>query len=170
MKILKDYPFLLQSDYGEALDCTLTSITGVIKYQFKYAPAPDNIYEIVEHIAKRNFYNGKKWGTPNICISNIIRDSIKVISGSAFTTRSGFFKGIGFTFYTFKSCIDNNVPVIITTKNIKNTKYKNHAVIVIGYDEEDELLFISDNWEKKDKVINYSDISFFSSINYVSLL
>ena len=50
---------LLQSDYGEANDCTLTSITTVIH---SWLPSLDvnMIYNQVENIAKQYGYSGVK--------------------------------------------------------------------------------------------------------------
>lgn len=61
---------LLQKDYGDDLDCTLTSITECIMYYSKNL-TDAKIYPVVEKIAKKYFYNGKQFGTIPVFIKNI---------------------------------------------------------------------------------------------------
>ena len=68
---------LLQNDYGEANDCTLTSITCVIRWMRPSVSAND-IYNQVEKTAKNYGYKGN-YGTPTLVIKGIYQKIIKKI-------------------------------------------------------------------------------------------
>ena len=61
---------LLQKNYGEDLDCTLTSITECTMY-YSNGLIDTEVYPIVEQFAKKCFYNGKQYGTIPVFIKNI---------------------------------------------------------------------------------------------------
>jgi hypothetical protein len=68
-------PCLLQKDYGDLNDCTLTSITAIIKF---YNPTLNvqNIYDSVYSIAKMYGYTGS-YGTPTITMGTIYNKVLK---------------------------------------------------------------------------------------------
>lgn len=71
--LIKNFQPLLQKDYGLASDCTLTSLTSCLYY---YLPDmnPLQLYPMVEDSAKKYFYDGNSYGTPNVMIKAIYDD------------------------------------------------------------------------------------------------
>jgi hypothetical protein len=61
----------LQNDYGEASDCSITSMTATIRYYLNNSLAPLDIYNQVERYAKCYGYNGVKRGTNPLTIKKI---------------------------------------------------------------------------------------------------
>ena len=165
MSILNNFKPLLQNDYGDPLDCTLTSITASTMYVLNRED-DKLIYSVVERTARQYGYSGVKYGTFAVTIKPIWERVLKELNTSHKKVALRAFKGIGYTFETIKKELDLNNPVLLSFSVIKNTKYKNHTVTIIGY-EDDYRLIIYDNWNKKPVSINYSDISFNSSIDYI---
>ena len=168
MITLNNFKPLLQNDYGDPLDCSLTSITASTMFVLNRED-DKNIYDIVETTAKKYGYSGIKYGTFAITIKPIWENVLKTFQGNIPQFRKvaiRTFKGIGYTFETIKKELDSNNPVLLSFSVIKNTKYKNHTVTIVGY-EEGYRLIIYDNWIKRPVTIYYSDISFNSSINFI---
>ena len=169
-KEIKEVMGLLQKDYGELQDCTLTSATAMLQYYTK-----DNIwkiYHIVEQYAKKRGYKGDV-GTNPIVIRYILLDLIKYykLKKSAY---SAYLKNLAFNFDSIKKLIDNNIPVILNISNDGRGYYKDHSVLIIGYEEykttnnqKIQLLKIKDNWDIQTSYLDFSKMSVFSSINYM---
>lgn len=164
MPSLINFKPLLQKDYGDLLDCALTAITASTLYVLNRED-DKNVYNVVEKIAKRYGYSGTKYGTFSIAIKPIWENTLKKFKNNKKVSMR-MFKGIGYTFETIKKELDSNNPVLLNITVIKNTKYKNHTVTIVGY-EPNYKLIIYDNWVKKPVIINYSDITFNSSINFI---
>ena len=165
MSILNNFKPLLQNDYGDPLDCALTSITAATMYVLNRED-DKNIYNVVEKVAKQYGYSGTKYGTFAIAIKPIWENVLKKLQYKNTKVSMRIFKGIGYTFETIKKELDSSNPVLLNVTVIKNTKYKNHTITIVGY-ESNYKLVIYDNWIKKPVIINYSDINFNSSINFI---
>lgn len=165
-KLITNIEPLLQDDYGGVNDCTLTSITTIMK-MFYPSLEVNNIYAIVENIALKYFYNSEK-GTNPLLINIICNKVLKYFKISK-QSHSRIIKNIGFNFNFIKQQIDINNPIILNMYNDGNNKYINHSVIIIGYiySNSQKDLLIYDNWEKNINVIDYNKLSIISSINYL---
>ena len=153
---IKDIEPLLQNDYGQENDCTLTSITTIIKYYNKTIQV-DVIYSITESIAKKYFYNGSK-GTLPLFISTIYN---KVLE-SFYIKKKTKCKLI-------QDQINKQQPILLNMFDDGKNFYHNHTVSIIGYAIYDDvrLLMIYDNWFKEISYIDYNKLSSISSINYL---
>jgi uncharacterized protein YvpB len=154
---------LLQMDYGESLDCTLTSITTVISF-LKPNREPKEIYDIVEKHAKKYFYNGEKYGTIPIFINSIYNASLKEVKSAA-SANTKYIKGLAYNLSTIQKSIDKYKPVILNIWRDSEGIYNNHTVVVIGYENDDLLIY--DNWGKSVKRLKYSRIGRISSISVI---
>lgn len=159
---IKIFFFLDQKDFGDKCNCSLTSITSICYTRFRN-PSEKEIYNIVESIGKKYYYNDKR-GTNPLLIKNIFNKSLEYFSKQKCQTHSNYLKEFGYNFTTIKNLIDMNKPVILSFW--KCEKYSNHTITVIGYDDETQDLIIADNWSKRPQKINYKNISTISSINY----
>lgn len=170
-KILDIVP-LLQNDYGEVNDCTLTSITTCVNY---YRGAKDNvkdIYNCVEKVAKKYFYKGNI-GTFPLFTQRIYDEVLKTFSCKKKKTSQAYLKGIGFTFKTIKSLIDKGTPIILSVNNDGRNYYENHSITIIGYQtyktdnkKNANLLVVFDNWTKVMCYVDYDVLPAIASINY----
>lgn len=161
---------LLQRNYGQEQDCTLTSLTALILHYTKTSGVQD-IYNEVERIATKLGYKGNIGTNPLVirCLmqSLLKRYQIKKIC------YSGYLKSIGFTIDLIKKLINKDVPIILNLSNDGRKYYQNHSVLVIGYKEialtKGKTMFflkVKDNWNKETSYIDYSKLSMISSINY----
>lgn len=175
IKILSRIKPLLQSDYGEENDCSITSLTTCIYYHsygnrndFQDSEKRCNyIYNNLATLASnRYFYNGKSYGTIPFFIKGIYDWGLMAFNdvGNYFRTKSAYLKGIGFNYKKICKIIDEDKPIILSVN--KCGKYKNHSITVIGYMTTSKQLIIYDNWTKAQQCIKYDDISFISCINY----
>ena len=162
-KKIKYFPMLLQKNYGELKDCTLTSLTAVLRYKKYFDLDISEIYKIVESNAKYYGYNGQTYGT--ICVT--IRKIINTICSLKSTVK--YFKNIGFTYNTIKEQIDKNNPIILSLYKSGNNSYSNHTVTIIGYAQyqNSKMLIVADNWYTTQSYIDYDKLSFISQINYL---
>lgn len=153
---------LLQDDYGELNDCTLTSITTIIKYFCNDIPV-ERIYTVVEAVAQQHFYSGDK-GTNPLLITNILN---KVLDYFSIKKKSGgrYLRNVGYNLKFIQQQINLNQPVILNMHHSNNNYYQNHTVLIIGY--VDNFLLIYDNWTTEMQLLDYYDISLISSINYL---
>ncbi len=158
---------LLQNDYGEANDCTLTSLTTLLYWRYP-AYTPNQIYNIVEQVASKYGYKGYK-GTNPLFIKTICNISCKQMQlPCSFGSKYG--KGIGYTFdFIKRQIIYHNNPVILNLWKDGNNFYHNHTVLVIGFCEtkNKKLLAIYDNWYTSISYIDYDKLNLISSIVYV---
>ena len=162
---------LLQKNYGEAYDCTLTSITTIISW---LDPTLDiqTIYDKVESIAKKYLYNGSKTGTMPIFIQPIFNQSLEYFNINK-TTKFRYFKKIFFDFEFIQKQIDNNNPLILSLLTDGRDYYKNHSITIIGYSRIQtenrnlaKMLLVYDNWSKEISYIDYNKLSIISGINF----
>lgn len=164
MKVwLKNFQCLDQDNYGEANDCSLTSITACIYYLNKNKYSVKEIYSTVEKTARKYGYTGIK-GTSPFKISKIFEESYFTLFNDKIQNRGIYLKGLGYNFNTIKNQIDAKKPIILSLWS--SPKYKDHTITVIGYTSDNSLI-INDNWSIKQTEIAYKDISLISSINII---
>lgn len=160
---------LLQKNYGEEQDCTLTSMTALI--QFLTKQEVQSIYNDVEKTARKLGYKGNI-GTNPLVVRTLMQSlfnkyKIKKLCGSS------YLKGIGFTIKLIKQLVNKNIPIILNLSKDGRNYYQNHSVLIIGYKEiitkNNKTIFflkIKDNWNKETTYIDYSKLNIISSINY----
>lgn len=157
-------PYYLQKNFGGLNDCSLMSISYVIKTLYPKKEIND-IYEKTEAAAKKFFYNDKI-GTIPFFINNII--------GKAFNINSigKMVKNIGFKPKDIINQVSKQ-PVILSMYSDGNNYYKNHSVCVVGYKKykwngKDLYFFeVRDNWNETSSYVDYQKMSPISSINYI---
>lgn len=103
--MLKGFKLLKQADYGEELDCSLTSITACILYYMRkkkpnYFITPRNIYNYVERIAKNYWYNGTTFGVFSGFIKYIYDKSLGYFFNTKMNVTARVIKGLGYNFNT----------------------------------------------------------------------
>lgn len=151
---------LLQNDYGERLDCTLTCMACVWGEEY---------YTEIESIAKRYGYNGEKRGTNPLVVQRIMQVFMKAhkLPGRPC---SAYGKGIGWSYATIKRLINSGTPVILNLWTDGRSYYKDHSVTVVGFEiyEKAQFLLVYDNWSKGVSMIDYKKLSVISSINYIT--
>lgn len=170
---INQFEALLQNDYGEASDCSITSMTATIRYYLKNTLTPLQIYNQVERYARYFGYNGKKRGTNPLTIKKIF-NSAAAKCGLKINSVAKYGKGIGYNFKHIKNRIDNGHPVILSFYNDGRNYQSNHTVTIIGYqifclketNKHIYLLYTYDNWYKNYNIIDYQRLSQISSINY----
>lgn len=163
-KMLNGFTYLDQNDYGEDKDCSLVSITAVIYYHLKKQYNPQTIYNTVERIAKKYGYRGNV-GTNSLVIKKIFEKSLKELTKKDYKTKMYIFRFFGFAYNAIMKQIDKGNPVILSFWRCG--KYKNHTVIVIGYDKENKTLVLADNWFKGQRIVKWNQVSIISQINYL---
>ena len=152
---------LLQRNYGEALDCTITSMACIFG---------ETYYGQIEAIARRYGYDGEKRGTYPLTVRRIMSEFLDC-SHMTGTARSSYGKGIGWRWATVKRLIAQQTPVILNLWNDGRGYYRNHTVTVIGVEEyrKDRFLLVLDNWNESISLIDYRKLSTISSINWVEV-
>ena len=159
-----DEPYYLQKNFGGLNDCTIMSISYMIK-QKNIMRLIDVIYETVEKAAKCYFYK-ENIGTIPVFINSIIKKAYNMKG------KGGYFKNIGFNIKTILKNLPHS-PVILSMYNDGNNYYKNHSVTIVGYkqysynNKDIYLLEIRDNWNKTASYVDYQKLSNISSINYL---
>lgn len=172
--VLNDIPALLQKDYGEANDCTLTSLTAIGVFLKKNQKTANEIYKVVEHFAKHYGYTGTA-GTNPFVIKRIF-DSVLTILSVYKDTKVRYLKNIGYNFSLIKKTLDAGNPLILSMHSDGRQYYQNHSVLIIGYKEYKlsnistqkikRFLMVQDNWTKEVSFIDYDKLSIISSINF----
>lgn len=151
---------LLQKDYGERLDCTLTCMACLWGEEH---------YAEIECIAKRYGYDGEKRGTSPLVVQRIMQVFMKEhkLPGRPC---SAYGKGIGWNYATIKRLIGGGTPVILNLWTDGRSYYKDHSVTIIGFEEYEngQFLLVYDNWNRGASMIDYKKLSVVSSINYVT--
>lgn len=157
---------LLQNDYGEANDCTLTSITCVVKWM-KPSLNVNDIYNKVETTAKKYGYRGNR-GTPGLVIKSLYQNIINAF-GLKKKVHSRYFKDIGFGWNYIKKEIDEYQPVILNLWKDGRNFYKNHTILIIGYLEiaEKRFLAVYDNWYHGISYVDYDKLNTICSIDFL---
>lgn len=159
---------LLQENYGGDNDCTLTSITTILSWVTNQDP--QSIYDTVEQIAKKYFYNAKTTGTIPLFIKGIM-NKLAIKYNISAKCLSKYFKDVQFNYAGIKNKINKNVPVILNINNDGRNCYKNHSVLIVGYKEvmcgsqTVRLLLVYDNWYDDISYIDY-DMLKICSVNY----
>lgn len=165
---LEDFPVLLQADYGEVNDCTLTSMTAIVYFLSQKKYSINDIYAQVEKIAKKYGYKGTR-GTPYVTIRKIFHEALKKFKlPKAYVKYKAKFKYI-------QQQIGRGNPLILSIQNDGRDYYINHSVTVVGYeiyecgDRQIPMILIQDNWYKSIGYIDFERISGISAIHYSEL-
>ncbi len=159
---------LLQCNYGGDNDCTLTSITTVLA--FMTHQDVNKIYNDVERVAKKYFYNPSTTGTIPIFISSIMNTLAKMYNLPV-KSLTKYFKDVQFNYKGIMNKINKNVPVIINITNDGRNCYRNHSILIVGYreyigtDSTARMLVVYDNWYDQVSYVDY-DLLKLCSINY----
>lgn len=162
---------LLQKDYGGKNDCTLTCITSIINYITNCKHEVNKIYNNVEKIAKKYFYNSN-FGTSFITIRTIFNKSLSKYCSK--TVKVGYLKNVGYNQDMIMSQIDKKNPMILSMFSDGLGYYKKHSVVVVGYrtysvnKKRKLFLKIHDNWSKQISYLDYDKISSNSVLHYFS--
>jgi hypothetical protein len=149
---------LLQKNYGEDYDCTLTSLAAIFGEEH---------YALIESIAKKHGYDGKKNGTNPFTVKVIMQgvmDSIG-IKGKCY---SRYGKGVSFSWRTIGHLLDRGHHVVLNISKDGRSYYKNHSVLIVGvaYYSTHKLLAIYDNWNQGISYVDYDKLCMISSINW----
>ena len=170
-KVLNIAP-LVQNDYGEANDCTLTSITTCVNYYTGSQNDINAIYNYVEKIAKKYGYRGNM-GTFPLFIQCIYNEVLKKFPCSKKKTAQGYLKGVGFNFNTLKNIINKQNPIVLSINNDGRNYYQNHSITIVGYrtykidnKHTANMLVVYDNWYKQESLLDYDILPVIASINY----
>ena len=152
---------LLQRNYGEELDCTITSMACIFGEKY---------YGQIEAIARRYGYDGEKRGTNPLTVRRIMADFLRAHHMTG-TARSGYVKGICWRWDTVKRLIARQTTVILNLWDDGRGYYHDHTVTVIGVEEyrKDRFLLVLDNWNESISLIDYRKLSTISSINWVEV-
>ena len=159
---------LLQNDYGEDNDCTITSITTIIHSWVSHIDI-NFIYNQVEAIARKYGYNGIN-GTNPIVIKQVYQKSLKTFQ-IPYVVNSRYMKGIGFTWNFIKDRIDHsNNPILLNLWKDGRNYYYSHSVVIVGYANtyNKKFLVVYDNWIKDYSYIDYDKLSLISSIQVIN--
>ena len=152
---------LLQRNYGEELDCTITSMACIFGEKY---------YGVIELIARSYGYDGDMRGTNPLTVRRIMAEFMDC-SHMTGTARSAYGKGIGWRWATVKRLVSRQTPVILNLWNDGRGYYHDHTVTVIGVEEyrKDRFLLVLDNWNESISLIDYRKLSTISSINWVEV-
>lgn len=171
-KKLDGFTPLLQADYGEASDCTLTSMTAIVNFLSYGNFAIQDVYDYTEKIAKKYGYRGTK-GTPFLTIRKIFHEVLKKFKLPKANVK--YAKELGYTFKTIQAEINKGNPLILSMNEDGQDYYENHSVTIIGYEyylisgQKVPMLIIYDNWYKTISYIDYNKLSPVSTIHYSNL-
>ena len=162
-KLVPRVPCLLQKDYGDLNDCTLTSITAIIKF---YNPTLNvqNIYDSVYSIAKMYGYTGS-YGTPTITMGTIYNKVLKQFDLNK-KAQCYIGKNVGYNFVKIQNEINSGRPILLNLWKDGRNYYKNHSVLIIGYiaDGNRKFLAVYDNWNPGISYIDYTKLCVVSNI------
>ena len=161
-KLINGFKPILQDKYGGTNDCTICSITAIQSYRENYKRSFQLLYNLIEKTAKNYCYNSESFGTIPFTIKNIINKTFNVKS------QVRYLKGIGYNCNIIKNNIQNNIPMVLSLWNDGRNYYKNHSVIIVGFNEfkTKKILTVYDNWHETLSYIDYDKLSRISCINY----
>lgn len=170
-KTISNIQPLLQANYGGEGDCTLTSITTILRYYLKYTKPIQEVYDIVEEYAEKFFYN-ENYGTIPIFIQAIINKSAAKVGLKA-NSFSKNFKEVGVTWDRIKKLIQGNRPVILSLSDDGREYYANHSITIVGYNEYKidggnivRMLKVYDNWRETIGFVDFKKLGRICCINY----
>lgn len=149
---------LLQRDYGQAQDCTLTCLAFLFGEKF---------YPDIERIALAMGYDGEKRGTNPLTVRTIMQRVMR-LAGVAGSAKSAYGKGVGWTWGRVKQLLQGGHYLILNLWRDGRGYYGNHSVTVVGYAEyrANRFLLVYDNWSRGVSYIDYDKLSVISSINW----
>ena len=170
-KTISNIQPLLQADYGGEGDCTLTSITTILRYYLKYTKPIQEVYDIVEEYAEKFLYNDN-YGTIPIFIQAIINKSAAKVGLKA-NSFSKNFKEVGVTWDRIKKLIQENRPIILSLSDDGREYYTNHSITIVGYNEYKidggnivRMLKVYDNWRETIGFVDFKKLGRVCCINY----
>lgn len=167
----------LQRNYGVPNDgdCSLTSIMTCIYYYTEGKIKDTVIYDVVRKHAEKLFFS-KEIGTNPLLIKTIYDKSLAELKINR-KTYSGYLKNIGYNLSVIKNSLHKNNPLIFSMFNDGRNYYKNHSIVILGYEtfrlkaddgkiKNVDMLIIYDNWSKNIGYVDYDLVSEISCINY----
>lgn len=168
-KGITNYTPLDQDDYGDDLDCSLTSITSVLLPRTN--KTDKEVYNIVEAVAKKYGYEGKKKGTNPLFIKKILVAAAKKL-GIKTNAYVLYGTNLYWSFQTVKKLVAKNKPSILSLYKDNRGYYEDHTVTIVGYIEVVtaeghvyHFLKVADNWYKTmDNLIDYKLLGVISNL------
>ena len=153
-----DAKCLLQKNYGEDYDCTLTSLAAIFGEEH---------YGLIESHAKKHGYVGKTCGTNPFKVKAIMQgvmDSIG-IKGKCY---SRYGKGVGFNWYTIGNLLKRGHHVVLNIHKDGRGYYRNHSVLIVGFARHGthKMLAVYDNWNEGISYVDYDKMCVIASINW----
>ena len=153
-----DAKCLLQKNYGEDYDCTLTSLAAIFGEEH---------YGLIESHAKKHGYVGKTCGTNPFKVKAIMQGVMNSIgiNGKCYA-RYG--KGVGFNWYTIGNLLKRGHHVVLNIYKDGRGYYENHSVLIVGLARygRHKLLSVYDNWNKSVSYVDYDKMCMIASINW----
>lgn len=166
---------LLQSDYGKRNDCAITSITALLNYELRGRQSIQKIYDRVEQVAEKYWYNGDTRGTLTITVRSIVQEAGKFF-GLTKTAHSRYVKKFGYGWDTLCQQIAAKRPVILCVVDDGRNYYKSHAILAVGVVEYKlldqnnasvRMVRVYDNWRKEVAFVDFEKLHTLSSIVYL---
>ena len=159
---LTEYTFggkcLLQKNFGEDYDCTLTSLAAIFGEEH---------YALIEKCAQKCGYEGKKCGLNPFRVAWVMEQVMKElgINGKA---HARYGKNVGFTLKTIEKLLRSGHKLVLNLYHDGRGYYKNHSVLVIGTAKygSHRLLTVYDNWNYGVSYVDYDKMCVVSSINW----
>lgn len=149
---------LLQKNYGEDNDCTLTSLAAIFGEEH---------YDLIEAIAKKHGYDGKKSGTNPLKVKAIMQEVMDSlgIKGKCY---SRYGKGVAFNWYSIGNLLKHGHHVVLNMYSDGRDYYRNHSVLIVGLARHGthKLLAVHDNWNDGISYVDYDKMCLISSINW----
>lgn len=155
---ITDARCLLQKNYGEDYDCTLTSLAAIFGEEH---------YDLIEAIAKKHGYVGKNCGTNPFKVKAIMQGVMDDI-GIKGKCYSRYGKGVAFNWYTIGILLERGHHVVLNIYKDGRGYYKNHSVLIVGiaFLGKHKLLAVYDNWNEGISYVDYDKLCFVASINW----
>lgn len=149
---------LLQKNYGEDYDCTLTSLASMFGEEH---------YDLIESCAKKFGYNGKKTGTSPLVIKSLMQKVMKElgIKGKCF---GRYGKGVSFNYSGIERLLKRGHKIVLNMTGDGRGYYKNHSVLIVGVAKygKHRLLAVYDNWNLGISFVDYDKMCPICSINW----
>ena len=173
-----------QADYGEANDCTITSMATINEYYAKPELRESflSFYNTVLSCENPDWiYNGSKYGTLPFMIEYLMKETIKHYQKLGYMrdikdvhTRYG--KGLQYNYETIVGSLVANNPVVLNIMGDSDTDYyHDHSILVVGFREYStdsgkkiKLLRVFDNWSISARYVDYDALPSISSINFIT--